>query len=82
MTPEKRLWQSVVLRAVLDATAIDPSSDENRRAKPDADRWLHNGGRDFREACSLAGFDPDFIRGAYTSGRINAELLRSTEVTS
>ena len=79
MSPEKRLWQSVVVKALTDATAVDPSSDEDLRAKREADSWLRGGGKDFRRVCSLAGFDPDFIRDAYTSGRVDGELLRSKE---
>ena len=37
----------------------------------DADSWLRGGGKDFRHVCSLAGFDPDFIRDSYVSGRMS-----------
>lgn len=79
MTPEQLLWQAVVFKAARDATAVDPSGDENRAAKIQADSWLRGGSRDFREACSNAGMDPAFIREAYVSGRIDAELLRTAE---
>lgn len=79
MSAEKMLWQSVVLKAFTDATATEPSGPENKRAKVDADRWIKHGGRDFRQVCFLAGFDPDFIQHAYTSGRVNPEALRTSE---
>ena len=80
MTVEQELWQAVVLRAAMDALADNPSSDEDQRAKRDADRWFRFGGRDFREVCTLAGIDPDFIADAYKSGRIDRRLLKSKEV--
>jgi len=79
MTPEQKLWQSVVVKAALDATSNPSSSSDDYIAKKNADAWLRTGGRDFKEVCSLAGLDPDFIREAYIGGRINADLLRSKE---
>lgn len=80
MTPEQKLWQSVVLRAALDATSNPSSSSDDYIAQKNADAWMRTGGRDFREVCGLAGLDPDFIKEAYVGGRINAELLRSKEL--
>jgi len=79
MTPEQKLWQSVVVKAALDATAHYPASSEDYSAQKQADAWLRVGGADFKEVCNLAGLDPDFIRDAYIGGRINADLLRSKE---
>jgi len=79
MTPEQKMWQSVVVKAALDATSNPSSSSDDYIAKKNADAWLRTGGRDFKEVCSLAGLDPDFIREAYIGGRINADLLRSKE---
>jgi hypothetical protein len=81
MSPERALWQAVLLRAVTDATAVDPAGDDSRRAKQDAIRWLTLGGRDFREVCSNAGMDPDFIQDAFLGGRIDPALLRASEET-
>ena len=79
MTPEQKMWQSVVVKAALDATSNPSSSSDDYIAQKNADVWLRTGSRDFKEVCSLAGLDPDFIREAYIGGRINADLLRSKE---
>lgn len=79
MTPEKKLWQSVVLKAFTDATADNPSSREDVMAKRDAIAWITRGGRDYRMVCSLAEIDPDFARDAFLDGRVNADLLRAAE---
>lgn len=79
ISPEQRLWQSVLYRAVMDATDPDPGSDETIRAKRDALSWLRGGGKDYRKVCSLAGVDPDFIRDAFLAGRINRDLLKAAE---
>jgi len=79
MTPEQKLWQSVVVKAALDATSNAPSSSDDYSAQKQADAWFRKGGSDFKEVCSLAGLDPDFIQEAYVGGRINAELLRSKD---
>lgn len=79
MTPEQNLWQSVVIKALADATAINPSSDEDIAAKRAANTWIRNAGRDFRWACNLAGFDPDFISEKYKAGKVDGQLLRAKE---
>lgn len=79
MTPEKKLWQAVVLKAFSDATAENPSSREDVMAKRDAISWITRGGRDYRMVCSLAEIDPDFARDAFLGGRVDGELLRYAE---
>lgn len=79
MTPEQRLWQAVVHRAFLDATNDDPQTTENILAKREADTWISRCGKDFREVCSLAGMDADFLSEAYRTGRVRARLLRGME---
>jgi hypothetical protein len=81
MTPEQKMWQSVVVKAALDATSNPSPSSDDYMAQKNADAWLRTGGRDFKEVCSLAGLDPDFIQQAYIGGRINADLLRSKELS-
>ena len=76
-SPEKELWQAVLHKAFVDATATDRSSDIDHRAKHDAHLWITNCGKDFRLVCHLAGMDAEFLSGAYKSGRVNADLLRS-----
>ncbi len=76
MTGEQRLWQEVVLMAVTDATNPAPHNSEEHRAKVEARDWLEDGKSDFRRVCDLAGMDPEFVRDAYRSGRINRDALR------
>lgn len=77
MTPEQKLWQAVILKAFTDATAVNPSSREDRMEKSRADSWIRGCGRDFRFVCSLAGMDPEFLSLAYRQGRVRPELLRA-----
>lgn len=77
MTPERKLWQAVVLKAFADATAVKPVGEENIQAKRDARRWINFGLEDYRTACSLAGIDPDFARDAFRRGRVDGTLLRA-----
>lgn len=84
MTPEQHLWQSVVLKACSDATHPAPGPyaknySEVMQAKREADKWLRGCGRDMRQVCALAGMDPDFVSEAYIGGRIDADLLRTSE---
>ncbi len=94
----RQLWQSVIIRAVLDAARDDMDEIEadmdddketiriknvRRRAynteQRQADAWLRGNSEDFRHVCSLAGFDPGFIRDAYMAGRINVDDLKGGE---
>lgn len=68
--PEQRLWQAVLIQAINDAVRENPYSPEDRRAKSAAIAWLDRGKEDFREACFLAGFDPDHVRESWRSGRL------------
>ena len=79
MTPEQKLWWSVVLRACDDATNPRPMGEngmlEGRRAKA----WISGGGEDFMLVCDLAGADPDFVRGAFIAGRLTHEGLNPND---
>lgn len=76
MMPEQKLFQSVIIKALDDATLVDPASQEDRAEKRAADAWIRRAGKHFRFICSLAGFDPDFISEQYIAGNIDGELLR------
>ena len=69
-SPERALWQTVLLTAIEDAMLPERCSESYNRAKVDADRWVRGGGENFRAVCSYAGFDPDHVRDAYLAGRI------------
>ena len=75
MSPEKRLWQRVLIVALADATAKggDP---RNRLDRAQAREWVREGGKDFRKVCSLAGIDPDGIIEAFKAGRVRTELFQ------
>lgn len=81
MIPEKRLWQTVVFHAVLEAL-YEGNDREARMFKESADRWIRRAGRDFREACGLAGIDPDFLRDAYVAGKVDRRMLKSAEAVA
>jgi hypothetical protein len=69
--PDKELWQAVIVRALMDA--LMPGGD--RLDKSRARTWLTGQSKDFTMVCSLAGFDQDFIRDSYLSGRVDYALL-------
>lgn len=78
---ERELWQTVLFLGVKDALEGLQIADPTRRKldQVNADRWICRAGRDFRLVCSLAGVDPDFVRQAYTQGRIRLDLLVASE---
>lgn len=77
MTGAQKLWQAVTLKAFTDATAERPASQDDRRAKESADKWIRSAGRDFQTVCSLAGMDARFLSDAYRAGRVDPDLLRA-----
>jgi len=82
MTPEKHLWQAVVFKAIMDATANDPKNGDDIAEKRRSDIWIRKGGPDFVQVCTMAGIDPAFIREAYISGRIDRDMLRKEKEAS
>jgi len=72
-SPEQILWQSVVLRALMDATG------NQEKERTEADAWIRFGGKKFQSVVTMAGMNPDFVRDAYIAGRVNPDLLRSLE---
>jgi hypothetical protein len=71
MTPERQMWQEVVLQAFMDIggrnLSTSPGSEEMDRRN--AMNWP--GSRDFHMVCTWAGIDPDFLFDAYRSGRLD-----------
>lgn len=76
MPPAQVLWQSVVLKALMDATQKNPSERHDIKAKAEAIAWIERGGSDFRLVCHYAGFDPGFIRERYLAGQVDGVSLR------
>lgn len=58
---DRRLWQSVILQAVADATG-NGKDNRARREKAEARAWLLYGDDDFRDVCANAGLCPDTVR--------------------
>lgn len=71
-SPERRLWASVLMRALDDAIGLAEGIywrlEMNR-----ALNWI--GSKDFREVCSLAGVEPDAV-----SERFRAEKYRANRI--
>jgi len=78
MTPENKLWQHVLMQAMIDATFTGDTT-ENCRAKKLSIKWMTKAGKDFHTVCNLAGMDPDFVRESFLAGRVDGELLRSAQ---
>jgi len=75
-SPERMMWQMVLLTAIEDAMLPARTSRDDIDAKRDAQRRLRQGGKDFCAVCNYAGFDPEHVRDAYLAGRIQIEVTR------
>ena len=56
-----QLWMAVILQACRDAE-FNSTANNAQLFKENAISWLTNDSADFRQVCSLAGVDSDFIR--------------------
>lgn len=70
------LWQTVLLRAVMDATAPFSRRRDHEVNKASAGRWIGDCGRDFRLVCHLAGVDPEFLSERFRAGQVDGCALR------
>lgn len=65
----RRLWQSVILRAIADAINVSPSNPADAVEKRRAQNWLtvESGvtHQDFLTVCDWAGVDPHSVRAWY-----------------
>lgn len=82
MTPERILWQKVLLQALLDISSKAQANPADREAREEAKRWVERGGKDFRTVCSLAGIHPERLQEAHRAGKIDPEFLRRLEKKS
>lgn len=84
---EQELWQARVIRMLMDAL-YEPRRGQRRAPKQAgsaptsldvqrAHNWITGNGAEFRLTCMAAGFDPDFVRSAYLSGRITLDSLKN-----
>lgn len=62
----RRLWQSVIIQAVRDATSRAHRTTRDRKelrvARHRARLWLRGQTRDFHHVCMLAGIEPEVVR--------------------
>jgi len=64
-SPERSLWVAVITRAILDATGIAHTDETATNKELDRQRardWILRGGKTFREVCSYAGLNPDYVQ--------------------
>tara|TARA_Y100001938_G_scaffold143651_1_gene216787 strand:- start:2177 stop:2515 length:339 start_codon:yes stop_codon:yes gene_type:complete len=63
-----RLWQSVILQALLDcgnlSRSVNPSKPDwwHRQITEEARQWFRNADDDFEDVCALAQLDSNLIR--------------------
>lgn len=63
--PEQRLFRSVIVNAALEAvgaSSLPDVSGDRDRARRAALTWFSGSNSDFETVCSLAGFEPSFVR--------------------
>jgi hypothetical protein len=58
--PEVRLYKSIILQAIIDASNISDSY-QARRYELEAKSWLFSNSKDFREVCYKAESDPEHV---------------------
>lgn len=64
MTPEIKLWRSVIIQTLLDALSLFPEpAYSNRRHTQTAKEWLV--GNDINLVCDYADLTPNYIRHLY-----------------
>lgn len=66
VSAERRLMLATLVTAIMDATgqACCTRAVDRERNRILALAWFRDGCDDFREVCSLAGLDPDYVRRA------------------
>ena len=63
---ERALWYNVIMQAITDAMKLHNKNKYKRRDANAAIDWLLGDSEDYRTVCSLAGFDPDYLRRKVT----------------
>jgi len=58
---ERSIWIAVITQAMMDALSRSQKPEEQFH-KFEATRWLTDNSQDFRNVCSLADLDPDYVR--------------------
>lgn len=57
----RALWRAVIMQAIFDLTS-NSSRTEEKMAKKHAQSWLLGGSEDFLQVCSMAEYDPKFVK--------------------
>lgn len=61
-----RIWRSVIFQAIIDATNCSKKK-KNKMIKIKALQWLKGDTQDFKEICSHAELDPEYVKNKVTS---------------
>ena len=73
----RRLFGAVLICGIRDALSDTPRASAHEGGwqiqRDAAVNWIVRDTKDFREVCDMAGFDPDFIRDAFMSGKITKQ---------
>ena len=68
MTNEQKLWQSVILTAIYDATSKSQKKCKyTNQYKLDAIKWLMNNNQWYYTVCNMADIDGDTLRNRLRS---------------
>jgi hypothetical protein len=60
LNPEVRLYKSIIIQAIIDASNISEDSCA-KKIELDAKAWLFGESKDFQEACFRADFEPCYV---------------------
>ena len=58
---QRALWRAVILQSILDLLN-NSSRTENKMAKIQAKHWIFTNNEHFKDVCSMAGYQRDFVR--------------------
>ena len=73
MTPEIKLWRSVIIQAILDALGLFPNvSYSNRINQQEALKWMKND--DLNTVSDYADTNSDFVRHLYKRLKVQRHL--------
>lgn len=78
LSPEERLWKSVVATAFEDCLNLSGSKAESYR-KQDAHDWFMSESGDFEKVCYLAGLEPLMVSNRYKE-LFKKNVIRFTEM--
>ena len=60
LNPEVRLYKSIIIQAIIDASNISEDSYA-KKIELDAKAWLFGESKDFQEICFRAGLEPCYV---------------------